>query len=249
MPRARFINPDESLHVRLGGRQGPGPGVKLPSLGHTTAPRAGVTAIVKVGYMRAGRVKGYAQYIERDGTAGPSRDGTTAAQGYSGYIGRDGSGEDGQRAQLFTREGHTVDREAFVNRSQGDPRAWTIIVSPGNGLDMERYIRELMVQVELDLGKQLDWIAATHRNTKFTHSHILLRGKDRDGRGFRIDRDYIREGLRTRATDIAQLYRELGYAREMPTVGIPLFDHARLGRLQRAAEAWIGRHAREGRGH
>ena len=246
MPRARFINPDESLHVRLGGRQGPGPGVKLPSLGHTTAPRAGVTAIVKVGYMRAGRVKGYTQYIERDGTAGPSRDGTTAAQGYSGYIGRDGAGEDGQRAQLFTREGHTVDREAFVNRSTKDPRAWTMIVSPGNDLDMTRYVREFMVQVELDLGKRLDWLAATHRNTKYTHSHILMRGKDRDGRAFRIPRDYIKEGFRTRATEIAQLFRERGWVRETPPVARDMSVMTPLAPLSQAAERWFTRHAREG---
>jgi len=126
--------------------------VRLPSL-KATRQTSTPKAIVKVGYMRSGRVAGYARYIERDGTAGPARDGTTAAQGYSGYMGRDGAGEDGQRAQLFTRVGETVDREAFVNRSQGDPRAWTIIVSPGsNHLDMERYIREFMLQMEIDLG-------------------------------------------------------------------------------------------------
>jgi hypothetical protein len=250
MPHSRIINHDEDLHVRLGGRQGPGPGVRLPSLGKTTTSRPAVQAIVKVDYMRSSRVKGYAQYIERDGTAGPIRDGTTAAQGYSGYIAREGAGEDGQRAQLFTRVGQVVDREAFMNRSHGDPRAWTIIVSPGsNNLDMERYIREFMVQVELDLGKKLDYLAAIHRNTKYTHAHILMRGKDREGRSFRLPQDYMTQGLRGRATEIAHLFRALGYVREPQMVRPPVLDQSRIVRLQRALWAWIRQHAREGRGH
>lgn len=247
MPRSRIINHDDDLHVRLGGRQGPGAKVWLPSLGKTTS-RPAVKAIVKVGYMRASRVKGYAQYIERDGTAGPTRDGTTATQGYSGYIARDGAGEDGQRAELFTRVGQVVDRETFVERSQGDPRAWTIIVSPGsNNLDMERYIREFMVQVELDLGKKLDYLAAIHRNTKFTHAHILMRGKDRDGRGFRLPQEYMTHGLRTRATEIARLFRALGYVRELPAMGRSLPDHGHFSRRQHTLDALTRQHAREGR--
>jgi len=209
---------------------------------------AGLNAIVKVGYFRTGRVSGYLQYIERDGTAGPAaRERVTAAQGYSGYIGREGAGADGQRATLFTREGQTVDREAFVNRSHGDPRAWTIILSPGNGLDMERYVREFMRQVELDLGKQLDWLAAVHDNTAYDHAHILLRGKDREGREFRMRREYIGQGLRAHATEIATLYRELGRVRHQQGVVERSQDRSCLAQLQRRLEAWITVHAREGR--
>ena len=239
MPRSRIIAHDDDLHIQLGGRQGLIPKVRVP---RQSRVKVGVQAIVKVGYMRASRVKGYAQYIERDGTAGPARDGTTAAQGYSGYIGRAGAGADGQRAELFTRVGQAVDREAFVTRSQGDPPAWTIIVSPGNGLDMTRYVRELMTQVELDLGKKLDYIAATHRNTKYTHSHILMRGKDRDGHAFRLPREYLSHGLRTRATEIAHLFRELGYVRESPVI------ERQETRRDRQMEAWARQHAREGHG-
>ena len=158
MPHSRVLAHDDALDVHLGGRQEHSRSPRLPLVRASSAPRStALKAIVKVGYFRAGRVPGYLQYIERDGTAGPvARDGTTAAQGYSGYIGRDGAGEGGQRAELFTREGQAVDREAFVNRGRGDPRAWTIIISPGsNDLDMARYVREFMLQMELDLGNGL----------------------------------------------------------------------------------------------
>jgi type IV secretory pathway VirD2 relaxase len=209
--------------------------------------RTGAQAIVKVGYFRAGRVPGYLQYIERDGTAGPTaRDGTTAAQGYSGYIGREGAGEGGQRAELFTWNGQMVDREAFVHRSQGDPRAWTIIVSPGpHDLDMERYVREFMRQLAMDLGRPLDYIAAVHRNTSYTHAHILLRGRDREGHEFRIPRRYFSHDLRQRATDIATRAHELGWVRE--TGKKPMHTAWSLDQMSRTLARWMTAHAREGR--
>jgi hypothetical protein len=247
MPRSKVIAHDDDLQVRLGGRRDQDRGPRLPSF-NVTAPRHhGIQAIVKAGYFRAGRVPGYLAYIERDGTAGPTtRDGTTAVQGYSGYVAREGAGEDGQRAELFTRARETVDREAFVTRSQGDPRAWTIIVSPGsNDLDMARYVREFMLQLELDLDRRLDWIAATHRNTAFTHSHILLRGQDREGHEFRMPRPYIGHGLRTRATEIATRARELGWVRPR-TRGERAHEASSLARVQRTLARWMASHAREG---
>jgi hypothetical protein len=197
MPRSRVLAHDDELQVRFGGRLEQSRRARLPSVPLPSPKQTGVQAIVKAGYFRAGRVPGYLAYIERDGTAGPTaRDGTTAVQGYSGYMAREGAGEDGQRAMLFTRADQTVDREAFVTRSQGDPRAWTIIVSPGrHDFDMERYIQEFMLQVELGLGRKLDWIAATHRNTAFTHSHILLRGQDREGQEFHTPSDLVVESF------------------------------------------------------
>lgn len=245
MARAHILAHDDDLHVRLGGRHGPGPKVGLPSLGRTPgAGPVGVKAVVKVAYMRAGRVRGYTAYIERDGTAGPARDGTTAAQGYSKYIGREGAGEDGRRAELFTRIGSTVDREAFVTRSHGDPRAWTIIVAPSsNALDLTRFAREFVTQLELDLHLKLDYLAAVHKNSRHHHFHILMRGKDREGHPFKIPREYIRSGMRTRATEIAQLFHARGVVRETPTIG----QHLLTG-LHRTLESWMTHHAREGRG-
>jgi hypothetical protein len=249
MPRSRVLAHDDELQVPLSGRAGERHALRLPSFKVTAPKRPGIQAIVKVGYFRAGRVPGYLAYIERDGTAGPTaRDGTTAVPGYSGYMAREGAGEHGERAELFTREGRTVDREAFVTRSQGDPRAWTIIVAPSaNGLDMERYVREFMRQMEMDLGKRLEWLAAVHYNTLHDHAHVLLRGRDRDGREFRMRREYISHGLAQRAGEIAQLYRELGRTRAPRPIAESTRDRSRLAQLQRRLEAWITVHAREGR--
>jgi type IV secretory pathway VirD2 relaxase len=246
---AQFLGHDDDLEVHLrGGNHGSATHLRWPSLGHTLTPRPSPAAVVKVGYMRVGRVAGYAAYIERDGTAdSTARAGSTATQGYSGYIGRAGAGEDGTRAYLFTRLGASPDRDEFIARSHEDPRAWTIILSPGNGLEMDRYVRAVMHQMALDLGKPLDWIAATHYNTPYTHSHVLLRGKDRDGSAFRLDRDYIRTGLRARATEIARLHRSLGYTQHRARPGHEAAMRSQITQVTRQMEAWVRRHAREAR--
>jgi hypothetical protein len=245
MPWSRVIAYDEQLRIAIGGRKDLGRAPRMPRLPRVQSPSSSaVNAIVKVAYMRTGRTAGYLAYIERDGSAGPApQDGTTAAQGYSGYMAREGAGEAGQRAELFTREGQVVDREAFVNRSVGDPRVWALIVSPGrNDLDMERYIREFMRQMELDRGKRFDWLAAVHRNTPYTHAHILLRGKDRDGHAFRLPKEYLTQALAQQATAMARLFVERGWLR---TVGHRRAQAAGIGWPELAVR-WFTWHAREG---
>src|SRR3546814_10682712 len=62
-----------------------------------------------------------------------------------------------------------------------------------------------MVQAEKDLGTRLDWVAVDHFNTGHPHSHIIVRGKDETGKDLIIARDYMTQGLRTRATEIVSL--------------------------------------------
>jgi Protein of unknown function (DUF3363) len=63
--------------------------------------------------------------------------------------------------------------------------------------------------MELDLGTQLEWVAALHYNTGHPHVHIALRGIDQQGKALRLDRAYIQHGVRHRAEDLAT--QQLGY--------------------------------------
>lgn len=62
--------------------------------------------------------------------------------------------------------------------------------------------------MEKDLGTKLDWVAVDHVNTGHPHSHVVVRGKDEFGKDLIIAQDYLTEGLRHRAQDLATL--ELG---------------------------------------
>ncbi|MBH9796816.1 relaxase/mobilization nuclease domain-containing protein, partial [Clostridioides difficile] len=73
---------------------------------------------------------------------------------------------------------------------------------------LKPFVRDLMRQVEADLGTRLDWVAADHFNTGHPHTHIVVRGADERGQDLVIARDYIAHGMRARASDL--MTRELG---------------------------------------
>jgi type IV secretory pathway VirD2 relaxase len=89
-------------------------------------------------------------------------------------------------------------------------------VSSENGAelsDLRTATRDLMQQMETDLGTKLDWIAVNHHNTGHPHSHILVRGVTEDGKALNIAGDYIAYGIRERASEIVT--RELGRQTEL----------------------------------
>lgn len=105
--------------------------------------------------------------------------------------------------------------EVAIGR-EGDRHQFRFIVAPEDSAelsDLKPFIRDLMRQMESDLGTRLDWVAADHFNTGHPHSHIVLRGRDDEGQDLVIARDYISHGLRARAADL--ITRELGPETEL----------------------------------
>src|SRR5207253_6495970 len=100
-------------------------------------------------------------------------------------------------------------------QSSGDPRLFKIIISPefGDRLDLEKLTRELMERMEVDLGTKLQWVATIHDNTQYPHVHVALRGARDDGRGLRLDRDYVKNGIRANAQDAATA--QIGYRTQL----------------------------------
>ena len=163
-----------------------------------------------------------------------------AVEGYGQYMQHDS-------AALFTAEGRALDQEAFVSRSRGGPRAWTIIVSPLDGyrLDLEHYIRAFMAQVERDMGVRLDWLAAVHRDSLHHHSHILLRGEDSTAASIASPSPTCRRMWRTRARETATRHVTLGLTTAPEQTQVPerspeLGLQERVQRLQQ----WIIQHSR-----
>lgn len=148
------------------------------------------------------------------------------------YLQREGVDRDGGEGRPFDRTGE-ADGGAFAGRCENDRHHFRVMISPqdaGQLQDLKTTTRELMGEVENDLGTRLDWIAVDHWNTAHPHVHVLVRGKDETGADLVISRDYITRGLRARAEALVSL--ELGprSAREI------------AGDLQRQvdAERWTG---------
>ena len=134
-----------------------------------------------------------------------------AAKAHLRYIQRDGVTLEGDRGSLYGADSDQIDGKAFLDRSEDDPHQFRIIVAAEDGAefeDLKPFIRDLMSQAETDLGTKLDWAAVDHFNTGHPHSHIVIRGRDNKGGDLIIARDYISQGLRERACDLATL--ELG---------------------------------------
>jgi hypothetical protein len=95
-----------------------------------------------------------------------------------------------------------------------DPRMWKLILSPefGERLDLQRLTRDVMSRMASDLHTSLEWVAVAHFNTEHPHVHVALRGVDTKGEEFKLDRDYVKNGLRAVAQHFATV--QLGYRTE-----------------------------------
>ncbi|MBA3991958.1 MAG: hypothetical protein C0469_00430 [Cyanobacteria bacterium DS2.3.42] len=68
--------------------------------------------------------------------------------------------------------------------------AHKLILSPGvQNIDMQRYTRELLKEVGREKGLDLDWRAVIHKNTDHDHAHVVVFGKDKNGREVLFDKD------------------------------------------------------------
>ncbi len=129
------------------------------------------------------------------------------------YIARESASQDRAVEAGFdaTERGINIAARLDQWQSAGDERMWKIIVSPefGDKMDLTKLTRDLMQRMTWDLDTHLDWVAVSHFNTDNPHVHIALRGIRGNGKSFRLERDYVKQGIRSIAEDLCT--RQLGY--------------------------------------
>jgi type IV secretory pathway VirD2 relaxase len=165
------------------------------------------------------------------------RAGSRAAAVHLRYLQRDGVTRDGSPGQLYSAMADRADGRAFLDRSEGDPRQFRLIVAAEDGAemsDLRAFTRDLMRQVERDLGTGLDWVAVDHFNTAHPHSHIVIRGVDETGENLVIAGAYLAHGIRERASELVTI--ELGPETTMERQAklVREIDQERLTRIDRA---------------
>ncbi|MGE0769378.1 MAG: DUF3363 domain-containing protein [Hyphomicrobiaceae bacterium] len=142
-----------------------------------------------------------------------------AARAHLRYIQRDGVTREGHPGRLYDASSDDADGQAFLERSEHDPHQFRFIVSAEDSerlAHLKPVIRDLMQQMERDLGTKLDWIAVDHFNTGHPHTHVVVRGRDDRGQDLVMARDYIGHGIRARAQDLVTL--ELGPETEIERI-------------------------------
>jgi type IV secretory pathway VirD2 relaxase len=156
-----------------------------------------------------------------------------AARAHLKYIQRDGVTREGEAGRLYDAQHDDVDAKAFLERSEKDPHQFRFIVSAEDSArlsDLKPFIRDLLAQMERDLDTKLDWVAVDHFNTGHPHTHVVIRGRDDQGRDLVMARDYIGHGVRARAQALVTL--ELGPDTQLERIQ-KLFDEVGQERLTR----------------
>jgi len=183
--------------VKLGktaGKVGHRPGSRL-GRGHVAARFAGSSLAPNA---RRVTIKARLVHLAK---AGPR---STAA--HLRYIEREGVDRQGGAGHAYSSTTDAADTTAFEERGREDRHQFRFIISPEDAEqldDLRTYTRHLMARMEGDLGTRLDWVAVDHWNTDNPHTHVVLRGKDDTGKDLIISRDYIAEGMRHRAAELA----------------------------------------------
>ncbi|MBH1411245.1 relaxase/mobilization nuclease and DUF3363 domain-containing protein [Pseudomonas fluorescens] len=132
--------------------------------------------------------------------------GPRSAAAHLRYIEREGVDRQGGPGHAYGPTTDAADLEVFKERGADDRHQFRFIVSPEDAEqldDLRTYTRHLMARMEADLGTRLEWAAVDHWNTDNPHTHVVLRGKDDTGKDLIISCDYIAEGMRRRASELA----------------------------------------------
>jgi type IV secretory pathway VirD2 relaxase len=161
-----------------------------------------------------------ARYVQNRGGSG--------WRAHGRYLAREGAQQEAKQGLGFDAHEQEIDIAGRLGAWQraGDPRLWKLIVSPeaGERLDLRQHARDLVAAMEGDLGLRLEWVAIEHFDTAHPHVHVVVRGRSKDGRLFRMPRDYVGHGIRQRSQEIATR-----------TLGLRL-DRDRIAGRERAVE-------------
>ncbi len=137
--------------------------------------------------------------------------GLKAAKVHLRYLQRDGVTRKGEAGLLYDKTSDATDGKRFMARSEGERHQFRLIIAPEDGdklPTLKPMIRDLMAQMERELGVRLDWVAVDHFNTGHPHAHVIIRGKTDRGKDLVISPAYISHAIRLNAQKLVTL--ELG---------------------------------------
>jgi type IV secretory pathway VirD2 relaxase len=177
---------------------------------------------VEAAYGRRGRLSANLRQLGAVGAVTrPGGAGSQAAVVKVGLPPKGGASTRQHLAYLQWRKGHNHthaslygpgarDPQAFAQAATQDPHQFRLVVSTKVdhlGEQRTAFIEALVHQMERDLGRQLEWVAANHYDTDNPHTHLVVRGVA-EGEPLYMARSYFEHGIRDRASAI--LTRMLG---------------------------------------
>jgi hypothetical protein len=122
---------------------------------------------------------------------------STPLSDHVAYLERDGVTRDGEKGCMFGASEDRTDAMAFARRGLNGRHHFRFVVTPEDATgmtDLKAFTRDLVGQMESDLGTRLDWAGIAHWNTDNPHVHLVVRGVADDGSDLVVLRDYISHG-------------------------------------------------------
>jgi hypothetical protein len=101
-------------------------------------------------------------------------------------------GDGGRELFSDTEDGIDGKKVRRAIREQEDNKivAHKLTLAPEiNPEDKKAFTREIMHKLGSDKGLDLDWVATAHNNTNHHHIHVVVLGKDKNGKDVRFDKD------------------------------------------------------------
>jgi hypothetical protein len=182
----------------------------------------------------------------------PHRAGSGKLAAHAAYLGRDGAAREDEQGKFYDASRDEVENLALdlSDWTEEDPRHFRIMIAPESASrmdDLKGYVRDVMGQMEGDLGIETQWVAVNHWNTDNPHAHVILRGRTQAGHELRIPRAYLSHGLRHQARDHATnelgersiLDERMALDREIKAKGLGRLDHAIATQLDDRGEVLL----------
>jgi len=126
--------------------------------------------------------------------------GAGSLRAHLSYIQREGAGKDGERPELFGNS----EKSELTAAGPGGLRHFRIVVSPEAPMHFPLSVlaKKLVGRIERDTGYSLSWVSTIHENTEHNHLHLVISGRDKNGREVAFCRKYISFQMREHARDI-----------------------------------------------
>lgn len=123
------------------------------------------------------------------------------------YIQKNGKGINNDNPELYGSD------ELNEYEKNMDELSWRIILSPENSnVDLNTLTKEFIKKLEEQTGYKLTWIAANHYDTAKHHTHIIINGKDKNGKEIHFRPEMIKNLMRTYSKQICT--QMIGYKTE-----------------------------------
>jgi len=114
------------------------------------------------------------------------------------YLVREGTDIDGGRAKLY-------DNDTDINEYKSNmvEKNFRIFLSPqSDKINLKEMTEQFIKKLEQQTGYTFYWQAANHYNTAHPHAHLLINGRDKNGKEIEIPRDVVKTFMREYARNI-----------------------------------------------